>query len=965
MGFNEANAVRDAIRDYLARQDWKYISRAKLPRAENEVFVIKDLIEALIRLNPEIAEQPDRAEEVIYKLRAALYAVRSDGLVRANEEFMSWLTGEHSMPFGKNGEHVPVKIIDFEDLSENRYVVTTEYSFTSDVNKRMDIVLLVNGIPLVIGECKTPVRKSVSWVDAAIDVHDDYEKMVPALFVPNVFSFGTEGKTYQYGAVRSSLDMWSPWREVSTSPSSLFKVMGVVTDMLKPEIVLDILKNFSVYATDRNQQKTKIICRHQQFEAANKIIRRVENGSPKKGLIWHFQGSGKSLLMVFAAQKLRIDPVLKNPTVIIVVDRVDLDTQITAEFNATEIPNTIVANSRPDLERMLATDTRKIIITTIHKFGEADGVLNTRDNIIVMCDEAHQTQEGDLALKMRTALPNAFFFGLTGTPINRRDRNTFQTFGAEEDPGRYMDKYSFEESIADKSTLPLHFEPRMIKYHVDRQAINEEIALLTEGLDDASRRELVKRAGRRAVFIHARERVDDIARDIVDHYRLRVEPNGFKAMLVCYDREACKLYKAALDKIFPVEGSEIIMTVPASADPEEKRLWDRTREEEDKIKDRFRNQNDPLKFLIVTAKLLKGFNAPILQAMYLDKFMKDEALLQAVTRTNRPFPEKSFGWIIDYIGVFDNVAETLTFDEKEMETVLKNLEELYERLPEVMETCLAYFDGVDRSVSGYEGLIAAQECLPNNDIKDNFAADFSVLARIWEAVSPDECLNQYKKDYRWLGEVYESIKPPSGIGKLVWHNLGAKTLEIVNEHVHVESIRDDLETLILNEDTVQDIFASQDPKQIKIVELRIIRRLQKHIGNPVFIALGEKLEEVKKKYEDGFMNSLEYIKELLRLARETVEAEKEVEPEEELKKAKAALTELFEGIKTEKVPIMVERVVNDIDDIVKQVRFDDWQHTRAGERLVKQALRQTLKKYQLHHREDIFDRAYEYIKQYY
>lgn len=976
MGFNEANAVRDAIRDHLVRpgQGWKYISRTKLQRAENEVFVTKDLIEALIRLNPEIAEQPDRAEEVIYKLRAALYAVRSDGLVRSNEEFMSWLTGEHSMPFGKNGEHVPVKIIDFEDPSKNRYVVTTEYPFN---DKRMDIVLLVNGIPLVIGECKSATRKSISWVDGAIDIIDDYEKTVPALFVPTVFSFATEGKTYRYASVRSPLDLWFPWREITDSSSQLGTVMDVVNDMLKPDVILDILKNFSLYATDRNNQRIKIICRHQQYEAANKIIQRVENGRPKKGLVWHFQGSGKSLLMIFAAQKLRIDPILKNPTVLIVVDRIDLDIQITAEFNATEIPNTVVAGTRDDLESKLAQDTRKIIITTIHKFGKIKGVLNSRENIIVMCDEAHQTQEGDIALKMRTALPNAFFFGFTGTPINRRDRNTFQTFGAEEDPGRYIDKYSFEESIADKTTLPLHFEPRMIKYHVDREAINEEIALLTKGRDDASKRELVKRAGRRSVFIHASERVDDIAMDIVTHYRERVEPNGFKAMLVCYDRKACRLYKTALDKIFPVNGSDIIMTVPSGGDveeesdeekidrDEEKRLWDRTRDEENTIKNRFCDPNDPLKILIVTAKLLKGFNAPILQVMYLDKFMKDESLLQAVTRTNRPFPEKSFGWIVDYIGVFDNVAQTITFDEKEMQTVLKNLKELFEKLPGAMDTCLAYFDGVDRSLSGYEGLIAAQECLPTNDLKDNFAADFSVLARIWEAVSPDECLNQYKTDYRWLGEVYESIKPPSGIGKLVWHILGAKTLEIVNEHVHVESIRDDLETLVLGEDTVKDILESQDPKQIKIVEIRIIRRLQKHMNNPVFIALGEKLEEVRKKYEDGFMNSLEYIKELLRLARETVEAEKEVEPEEEQKKAKAALTELFEEIKTEKIPIIVERVVNDIDDIVKQIRFDDWQHTRAGERLVKQALRQTLKKYQLHHREDIFDRAYGYIKQYY
>lgn len=966
MGFNEANAVRDAIRDHLVPLGWKYIPRTQLQRADTEVFILKDLVDALIRLNPEIAAQPDRADEVIYKLRAALYSVRSDGLVRANEEFMSWLKGEHSMPFGKNGEHVPVKIIDFDNLSNNRYVVNTEYSFTSDAPKRMDVVLLVNGIPLVIGECKTPTRSAVSWVDGALDIHDDYEKTVPTLFVPNVFSFATEGKAYRYGAVRSQpLQNWFPWKEFSTSPSQLFKVMGVVTNMLKPEVVLDMLKNFSLYATDRKRQKIKIICRHQQYEATNKIVRRVETGKIKKGLVWHFQGSGKSLLMVFAAQKLRIDPHLKNPTILIVVDRIDLDTQITAEFNATEIPNTIVAESRTDLENLLAQDTRKIIITTIHKFGEAEGVLNSRDNIIVMCDEAHQTQEGEMATKMREALPNAFFFGLTGTPINRRDHNTFKTFGAEEDENRYISRYSFEDSIKDKTTLPLHFEPRMIKYHVDRQAIDEEIALLTEGLDNNIKRELVKRAGNRAVFIHARERVRDIAKDIIDHYQERVEPNGFKGMIVCYDREACKLYKAALDEIFQKEGSEIIMTVPQSADAEEKRLYDMSREEEDTIKDRFRDPDDPLKILIVTAKLLKGFNAPILQVMYLDKFMKDESLLQAVTRTNRPYPDKSFGWIVDYIGVFDNVAQTITFDEKEMESVLKNLEELFKDLPRAMETCLAYFNGVDRSISGFDGLVAAQECLPTNEHKDNFAADYSVLARIWEAISPDESLRQYREDYRWLTEVYESIKPASGIGKLVWHALGAKTLEIVNEHVHVDTIRDDLETLVLDEDTVQDIFDTQDPKQIKIIEIRIIRRLQKHLNNPKFVALGEKLEKLKKDYEDGFMNSLEYIKELLKLARETVEAEQEVEPEEEQKKAKAALTELFEEIKTDKVPIIVERIVNDIDTIVKQVRWEDWQHTHAGERSVKQALRQTLKKYQLHHKQDVFDRAYGYIKQYY
>jgi len=279
--------------------------------------------------------------------------------VRANEKFAAWLNGEHSMPFGKNGEHVPVRLVDFDHPENNTYTITTEYSFsTGSITKRMDIVLLVNGIPLVIGECKTPVRPSESWFDAAYDINETYEKSVPALFVPNTFSFATEGKAFYYGAVRIPIDSWAPWREeIDLKAPTLTAILSTIRAFLTPTVILDIVKNFTVFATNKKNQKIKIICRHQQYDATNLIVERVRNGQPKKGLIWHFQGSGKSLLMVFAAQKLRVDPLLKSPTVIIVVDRIDLDTQITATFNATEIPNTVTAATREELQRLLTQDT--------------------------------------------------------------------------------------------------------------------------------------------------------------------------------------------------------------------------------------------------------------------------------------------------------------------------------------------------------------------------------------------------------------------------------------------------------------------------------------------------------------------------------------------------------------------------------------------------------------------------------
>ena len=966
MSFTEANTIRDGIRDYLSTAGWTYIPESQLPRSQQDVLVEPYLKEALIRLNPEIAKQPDRADEVIYKLRAILLSVQSEGLVRANEKFASFLNGDLSMPFGKNNEHVPIRFIDFDHPENNKFVVTTEYQYTAGATKRVDNALLINGIPVVIGECKTPVRPAISWVDAAIDIHDDYEKTTPALFVPNLFSFGTEGKTYYFGTVRTPLDKWSPWKEEDkTIPSSLSNVMDAIRGMLSPIVVLDMLENFTLYATNKKNQKIKIICRHQQYDAVNKIVERVVAGKTKKGLIWHFQGSGKSLLMAFAAEKLRMHPALKSPTVIIVVDRIDLDTQITATFYTTDIPNTIAAETSEDLRNFLAQDTRKIIITTIHKFHDMKGVLNERDNIIVMVDEAHRTQEGNLGIKMRKALPNAFFFGLTGTPINKRDRNTFWTFGAEEDEKGYLSRYSFRESIRDGATLPLHFEPRMIHYHIDQDTIDEEFAKLTDQLNEDDSAELAQRAGRKSNFIHGEQRIKEIAKNIVDHYREYVEPNGLKGMIVCYDRYACVQYKEILDTLLPADASDIVMTLGKADDKEWKRKWDRSKDEEEKLLDCFRDPSDPLKILIVTSKLLAGFDAPILQTMYLDKLMKDHTLLQAICRTNRPFTMKSFGLIVDYIGVFDKVAKSIVFDEQEMKNVIKNIAELKNQLPQAVQACLDYFPGIDRTITGYEGLIAAQQCLPTNEIRDEFAADYSVLNRLWEALSPDPCLDDYIETYRWLTQVYESVKPPSGNGKLLWRVLGAKTIEIINENVHVETIQDDLETVVIDEKAVEEIIDSKNPKQAKIIEIKIIRRLQKHINNPVFIKLGQKLEELKEEYERGFLDSLEFLKRLLNLAREVVEAERKVEPEEEHKKAKAALTELFEEVKTEKTHIIVERIVNDIDSIVRVVRFEGWQQSHAGEREVQKALRKTLKKYQLHRDQELFDKAFAYIKQYY
>ena len=988
MTFNEANTVEALVRDLLcggithhtavgpglARKGgkisgtgWHYLAPENLPRQAHEVFVEPFVRETLLRLNPEIAANPDRADEVLYKLRAIVLSVRSDGLIKANEEFSAWLRGDRSMPFGPNHEHTTVRLVDFENLENNQYVVTTQYSFRAGpAERRADLVLLVNGFPLVVIEAKTPVRKAVSWVDGALQIHNDYEKDVPELFVCNVLSAATEGKELRYGSIRMPIEMWGPWRLEEVAPAGgLGSVEHAVRSMFRPAVLLDILANFSLFATDPKGRRLKIVCRYQQYEGANLIVQRVLAGRPRKGLLWHFQGSGKSLLMVFAAQKLRMHPSLKNPAVLIVVDRIDLDTQISGTFHASDIPNLVKAEARADLERLLRQDIRKIIITTIFKFGEAEGVLNDRTNIVALVDEAHRTQEGDLGIKMRAALPNAFLFGLTGTPINRIDRNTFYAFGAEEDERGYMSRYGFEESIRDGATLPLHFEPRLVEIHIDKEAIDQAYADLTGGLSDLDRDNLARAASKMAVLVKVPERISNICADIARHYQEAVEPNGFKAMVVTFDRECCLLYKTELDKHLPPEASEIVLS--ATGNEEQYKPYDRGRDEEGRLLDRFRDHQDPLKILVVTAKLLTGFDAPILQAMYLDKPLRDHTLLQAICRTNRACSDKkTHGLIVDYLGVFDDVAKALEFDEKGFRQVVSNITALKDKLAPAVQKCLAYFPGVDRALGGYEGLIAAQQCLPNNDVRDSFAADYSYLSELWEALSPDPILQGHKTDYRWLSQVYVSVQPTTGTGRLIWHTLGAKTIELIHENVHVDAVRDDLDRIVLDAKMLEAVLGAPDPtRKAKEIEIKLGRRLRQRMGAPRYKKLSERLEALKERHEQGQLHSVQFLKELLDLARELLQTENETPAEQGEDRGKAALTELFEEVRTKDTPVIVERVVADIDEIVRLVRFPGWQDTSAGEREVRRALRRTLLKYKLHQEEELFEKAYGYIRQYY
>ncbi len=966
--FSEQN-VEDMVIHAVQSNGWDYIQADDLPRKDSDVLVEPYLRDALIRLNPCIAENPSHADTVIYKLRALISTVRPHDLVTQNERFKKLVFEENSFPFDKDGRSISIKFFDYDNPENNHFVVTNQWVYLqSNGGKRLDVVLIINGFPVAIGEMKSPVRPAISWMDGAGDILN-YEKSIPEMFVTNILNFATEGKSFRYGSINAPVTLWGPWyADIPHAEGDFSKVQKSIASITRKEVILDLFRYFTLFSTDKRNRKIKIVCRYQQYEGANLIVNRVKAGHPKKGLIWHFQGSGKSLLMVFAAQKLRMVKELNAPTVIIVNDRIDLSGQIFGTFSMADVPNLVPADTGAELIALLKADSRKVIITKIFEFAQIDEAINYRDNIIVMVDEAHRTQEGDLGARMRTALPNAFFFGLTGTPINKLDKNTFATFGAVEDRTGYMSRYSFADSVNDKATLPLHFEPVPVKLHVDQAAIDEAFAKLADqaGISEEEKSKVAQRV-RMSAIMKDPERIKAVCEHIAEHFMTKINPNGFKAQVVCYDRECCVLYKQELDRLLGETVSTIVMDTNNDKADEYKR-WRRTREEEAKVLDDFRDPKNPLQIVIVTSKLLTGFDAPILQVMYLDKPMKDHTLLQAICRTNRVYgQEKTYGLIVDYVGIFDDVAKALAFDADAVEKVITNIESVKTKVPELMEKCIQFFPGVDRTRDDWEGLVAAQDCLPNDETKDQFGAVYRTLNRVWNALSPDACLNPYKLDYKWLSKVYDSIRPTDERGKLIWAALGSKTIQLVHENISVEEVVKDEDVLAMDAEIIEKFMAG-DPnagKKKRKIEIDLAEIIRKHPDDPRFIALGERMEKLREEHEAGLLTSMEFLKALLDLAKDAAQMEREVIPEAEEDKGKAALTKLFQSVRNDNTPVIVERIVNDIDGIVKIVRFPGWQNVSTGRLEVKRNLRDVImRKYRIKD-QDVFNKAYGYVEQYY
>ncbi len=1015
--FNEKTVTENGIINSLTGLSgvkWEHYRGTSIPKKSQDIFVHEWLKDALQRLNPDIDKHPEYADDVINTLCSVVTEAQHTGLVHSNKNFQEWLISEKSRPFGKNGAHITVNLIDFKNIENNRFAVAQQVHYSANTEVYFDIVLYVNGIPLVVGEVKTATRPNVTWQDGAANFmggKKHYWRNAEPFFVPNLLCFASEGKTFAYGSVHTRFKDWAPWHHTSLRSDvfGLESVLESCKSLLSPQTLLQILKSFTLFSMRRTGKETsklmKMLPRYPQFEAAKQIVERVRQGDTKKGLIWHFQGSGKSLLMLYAAKILRSDNQLKNPTVLVVVDRRDLDSQINETFGGADVKNLIQVQSCKELGDCIAKDNRGIFITTVFKFKDVKidesnpNGLNNRDNIIVLVDEAHRTQEGDLGEKMRWALPNAHFYGLTGTPISKWDRNTFHLFGSEKDVGRYMSRYSYKQSIRDGATNPVKFQVRLAELRVDRGAINEEFGKLAKenNLDEENKADLSKRAGTLEVMLKAPHRMSAVSDDIAEHFAEHVKPKKMKGMVVVYDRDACvqMYYLLGKNKNIGYDSIEVVMSVDQSpikskagskkvnkdwrkwhgnantpVQQEDFERWQRIDSENAIQKDlveNFKNPNHPLQLIIVTAKLLTGFDAPICYCMYLDKPLRDHTLLQAICRTNRPYEadgvRKDIGLIIDYLGVFEHMSDALAYNSEEIDGVIESIESFQNQFPDQLNKCLSLFPHVDRTLEGFEGLRLAQSVLLTNKKRDEFLRIFGVLSKLWSAINPDPFLIPYRQDYQWLEQIYESVRPVGQSGSLMWTALGRETIGIIQEHTDVKRILgNDLDKFILDEHTLFALTDEEREQRANRLEIDL-RGFLRNRNHSQFVDLGERLEKIRQNYESGTMKFLEKCKALQEIAKATRQAEYETN-ENTVNQAddKEGLTKIFLKTCPELNSQLIDDIVEEIDKTVKEKRFESWQQTNRGSREIGRELMLILLK---RGKNTVHDSVYNYIKEHY
>jgi type I restriction enzyme R subunit len=678
--------------------------------------------------------------------------------------------------------------------------------------------------------------------------------------VPQMLFTATEAIGFAYGVTWNTMrrNLFN-WKHEETG-----NLEAKVKSFCAVEHLLRSLKDFILFA-EKEEELQKIILRQHQTKAVDKVVARALDQKRARGLVWHTQGSGKTYTMIKAAELLFKAPETEKPTILLLIDRNELEDQMLKNLAAVGLGNVAHADRISTLNKLLdanGQDYRGIVVTMIHKFRDMPANLNLRRNIFVLVDEAHRTTGGDLGNFLMAGLPNASFLGFTGTPVDKTayGKGTFKTFGCEDDKG-YLHKYSISESIEDGTTLPLYYSLAPNEMLVPHEIMEREFLSLaeTEGIADIEElNKILERAVNLKNFLKGKDRVKKVAHYVANHFRENVEPLGYKAFLVAVDREACTFYKEALDAILPPEYSEIVFTGNNNDQPHLKK-WHLDPKREKQIRKNFTKVGERPKILIVTEKLLTGFDAPILYAMYLDKPMRDHTLLQAIARVNRPYENeaaemvKPHGFVLDFVGIFDKLEKALAFDSDEINAIVKDIGLLKHLFKAKMESkAPAYLALVKRNFDDkdVDNLI---EYFRDKERRQEFFKEYKEIEMLYEIISPDAFLRPFMDSYTTLSSIYAVVRNAYAKKVYVDRDFQKKTNALVQQRIGAIFAGDPPSSQVrLDPRAIETIKQQHGGKATKIINL--VKAIQKsaedNSDDPFLVTMAERAKAVQDSFED-------------------------------------------------------------------------------------------------------------------
>jgi type I restriction enzyme R subunit len=873
---SEKIAVQYPMLRYTREIGWNCVRRTdalRLRGGESSVYFTEVVQSQLLNLNPEVVNA-QRAAEIVRQLNLLSQTIEG------NRDALSWLRGEGSVFVPTEKRERNVHLVDFDDPDNNVFQVTYEWRQKSIMGaNRADVVFLINGIPVAIAETKSAERSD--GLAEGVDQIRRYHQETPELFVPTQVFEVTQMLDFYYGATWSTnrKNIFN-WKE--EEPGDYERKIKTFFDR---ERFLKVLRDYIIFLS-RDDQLSKIILRQHQIRAVEKVLRRIYDPVKRRGLIWHTQGSGKTLTMITIASKLlRSAPDVEKPTVLMIVDRNELESQLFKNIAGVGIQTAKIANSKRELRNILTSDYRGLIVSMIHKFDAIPVDINTRRNIIVLVDEAHRTTGGDLGNYLMAALPNASYIGFTGTPVDRlsQGKGTFKVFGVDDKHG-YLDKYSIAESIEDGMTVQLNYALAPSDLRVDYVTLEREFLNLreTEGISDIEElNHILNRAVKLKEVMKAPDRVDKIAQCVAQHFNRNVEPMGFKAFLVGVDREACALYKNALDKYLPPEYSTVVCSSSVNDKPLLKKFYLSEDDEKD-VRKAFIKKGAMPKILVITEKLLTGFDAPILYCMYLDKPMRDHVLLQAIARVNRPYEDedglvKPYGFVLDFVGIFEKLEKALAFDSDVVASVIQNIDELKTAFKKLMtETASAYMP----IAHGWDDKAKerAIEYFAHQERREAFFKFFRHLQNLYDIISPDAFLGPFMGDYLELSELYGLIRNAFGDRTYVDKELTAKTKELLRQQGDIGWL--DIPGAIheLGPAELRELSKSDLSTTTKVINLR--KKVQQVVrdegdSKPFLQPIGERAAVLEEAYDNRILGTIELLHEYEKLAAECAQADDE------------------------------------------------------------------------------------------